>query len=124
MKATELRIGNLLKVGEFYWHVDSIVNNGQFEVYFKENDNYSHWLNAEPIPLTKEWLFALGFNVFESMSDGSETIYKEDLGYRVSYYKTNFFFGMSYDDYNVTLLYVHQLQNLYFALTGEELTVK
>ena len=28
------------------------------------------------------------------------------------------------EDKNINIKYVHQLQNLYFALTGEELTIK
>lgn len=31
---------------------------------------------------------------------------------------------LCYKEYNIEIKYVHQLQNLYFALTGEELTIK
>ena len=68
----------------------------------------------EPIPLTEEWLLKLGFKYFLDTK-----IYAID----------NFFIekepdnkiAVMYDYLNKSVEYVHQLQNLYFALTGEEL---
>lgn len=65
-----------------------------------------------PIPLTDEWLVNMGFN--KRSPEG----YWYDLN-RISIniptieYKNNWI--------EINLQYVHQLQNLYFALTGEEL---
>ncbi len=66
---------------------------------------------VEPIPLTKKWLKALGFEK------------------KPGYYILDRFvlldcvdgFLLGDIDLNVKIKYVHQLQNLYFALTGEEL---
>jgi len=80
-----------------------------------------------PIPLTEEWLIKLGL-LFKS-----KNLY--------GYFEYDFpydSFKITYDssdpdpDYQIIfegnglayVKYVHQLQNLYFALTGEELTIK
>lgn len=67
----------------------------------------------EPIPLTEEWFYKFGFsksNVwFEK--NGIELFNIADLYFRAKY------------PIKADVKFVHQLQNLYFALTGEELTV-
>jgi len=80
--------------------------------------------DAEPIPLTREWLEKFGlfkYNnawVFEMPEErqylGGFSIF--DYGNRLAYNTS--------DIINPPLEFVHQLQNLYFALTGEELTLK
>lgn len=113
---TELRIGNLLKVDSFYWTVESIISN-PFELYFAENDKYDHSLNAEPIPITEEWLSRFGFETF-----GKWFILKNlpKIQISISLYYNKCTIG-SDEEYYVNIQHVHQLQNLYFALTGEEL---
>ena len=71
----------------------------------------------EPIPLTEEWLERFGFE-------------KRKISYLYGYgnflydYRLKLWtwYGIQLHDYLIT--YVHQLQNLYFALTGEELQLK
>ena len=125
MKATELRIGNLvIYVGICNSRFNKI---GEFEIqpyhfgYLFELEDALDLL--EPIPLTEEWLLKFGFeklcstekgfkqNVY-SMRNPSLQIYELSKGYGVSFWIGN------------ELKYVHQLQNLYFALTNEELTFK
>lgn len=87
--------------------------------------------DVNPISITEEWLFRFGFT-------------KEDVGENhVRYFKgEGLLFGVEFinhpNEQNQIIitpshvwdasytgspcLYVHQLQNLYFALTGEELT--
>lgn len=70
-----------------------------------------------PVPVTEDWLLNLGF-------------IKHVLGYKKNkvliHYsiklKDHFFF--SYSITYVNIHHIHQLQNLYFALTGEELKIK
>lgn len=68
-----------------------------------------------PIPLTEEWLVKLGFERIESITQ------KDGLTIRG---RKNF--EVYVHDYNKDLRieWVHQLQNLYFALVGEELKAK
>ena len=106
MKANELRIGNLLSVN---WKNDLVIVTGEI---INEVENYEH--EYHPIQLTEEWLMKFGFKL-----------------YGESYWKGNFkynsiqcfeYFGIPIHD--SLIRYVHQLQNLHFTLTGEELTIK
>lgn len=87
--------------------------------------------NLSPIPLTEEWLLRLGFKKYGSddgteqwwlMEKSSESYTGEICLLSLSWhcYK-NFFF---YKSLNHKIYHVHQLQNLYHALSGQELTIK
>lgn len=77
------------------------------------------WKSLKPIPLTEKWLESFGFEKIQgwmwksgiSLRPKSEFI---DLEYG----------GYILDAYDIHIDYVHTLQNLYFALTGEELKLK
>ena len=111
MKAEELRIGNL---------VHDVLNNNAKRIN-QENlcDFANGYVSFEPIPLTEEWLLKFGFD--ETIVEGYP-IYQSDKGFIVEYYKDESVFLIL--DFEVRIKYVHQLQNLYFALTGLELTIK
>lgn len=68
----------------------------------------------KPIELTEEWLLKLGFIIDNGwFKIGYLKLFPiRDLYYRAIVPITK------------DIKYVHQLQNLYFALTGEELTIK
>ena len=68
----------------------------------------------EPIPLTPEILETCGF-VFES---GIDYVIKE-TGFAVYFDDGNC--ELANHDYPVHIKHLHQLQNLFFALTGTEL---
>lgn len=72
----------------------------------------------EPIPLTPEILEKCGF-IKVLMHDGFYDYVKNGINISMPYFEYHFNDG----DSNTTLATLHQLQNLYFALTGEELTV-
>ena len=119
MKANELRIGNYVMETIYDFEPKQIVFQS---VNFTQPDDY-----YSPIPLTEEWLVKFGFNknIHTSYSDGTEHGFKI-----ISYH----LLGISYNEYQkvwyfngkqiLDIQYVHQLQNLYFALTEEELTFK
>lgn len=119
MKASELRIGNLVYVGNKLRHVCGTIDKTIQHNYHPQNSTYSenYENECEPIPLTEEWLVKFGF----------ENFYNEFLS-------SNGYFDLIFNDDKVSLRvegqwlsleikYVHQLQNLYFALTNEELTL-
>lgn len=122
MKANEFRIGNLVLMdGKEVGGISEIRSNHSKILYKGEvNGDISprlsliEFIRLEPIPLTEEWLVRFGFRKINT------TWFK--LG--------NFAVNISLDVewggnwMGVRLKYVHQLQNLYFALTGEELTIK
>ena len=136
MKENELRIGNLVQLSQEgfdevrdminedssqypkcitnYATVSSISSCPEVELY-KDGCDLYHWNfdSISGIPLTEQWLIRLGFekiginynmsifNVYRRKSD-NKLLYRNNV-------------------YAVELKHVHQLQNLYFALTGEEL---
>jgi hypothetical protein len=67
------------------------------------------------IPLTEEWLLRLGVN---RQTSNHHTVYHND---RVLFQLYNGALVIEGISMPLKLEYVHQLQNLYFALTGEEL---
>lgn len=116
MKASELRIGNLVK-----W------NGNDYEVslntFYTEVSSNSMLEELSPIPLTEEWLVKLGFEFdvfYQKHSNGIICIYWLDKVCLVSWckYHRQDLLRYKYPEY------VHELQNLYFALKGEELTIK
>lgn len=127
MNANELRIGNLVGIGENALHADG----GKNQIYeiselktdvvqFKMFHSSEYYKDLAPIPLTEEILLKLGFE----KKSGSE-FKNERFIYRFKQ-RDLIIEGFEYD-YNGILCYpefVHQLQNIYFALTGEELQLK
>jgi hypothetical protein len=110
MEAKDLRIGNWVNFGETQVQVDVITE--------YEPDNRLI-VKCTPIPLTEEWLkkfwFEEGYeNLYWTKDEALFQIENGELGY--NHVWDNAFTGAS-------VKYVHQLQNLYFALTGTELTV-
>lgn len=109
MKASELRIGNLID------------NNGKVKSVVASDFLDRKWLCFEPIIITEDWLVKFGFKKGHMIEYGDYTpYYKENFE---AIYLTNH--GFVYSPYRpsgeIPVKYIHQLQNLYFALTGEEL---
>ena len=74
----------------------------------------------DPIPITEEWLLNFGF---EKVPDGWYMFgEKDDIKFDISYI-TDCVIYFYCCGRTRTLKYVHQVQNLYIALTGEELTL-
>ncbi len=129
MEAKELRIGNFVKEVVYkdecmaagynpIKEVDRISDNGITftDCYFQVIDL------IEPIPLTEEWLVKFGFE------DNDYTFDKGDFqiswGLRIvsSGVRSSFYLdGYIPESFKIKIEHIHQLQNLYFALTGEEL---
>lgn len=114
MKPNELRIGNWVNTMHGYGRINEIgMCGGGFTIEHGYHDE--DWL--EPIPLTPEIL---------ERAMGSERYIK--AGEIIKGFKDGYLFGFSDNEYGMEefteLKYLHQLQNLYFALTGEELEVK
>ena len=121
IKYTELRCGNL---HEYYiedkhderkaWWEISVIDPDDIKYLQKHpEDNFYRF-----IPLSEEWLIRAGF---EKYSDKEFYIYTSKEN-EVRFYKSDSDWNLAY--FITETRYVHQLQNLYFALTGEELTFK
>lgn len=103
MGEQELRIGNLVEIDGSVLEL----NRKRFE-YAVCKDCCS---GIKPIPLTEEWLLKFGFKEVEGVFVKR---YLKLLAIRDLYWRANF-------PIIVDVIHIHQLQNLYFALTGEEL---
>lgn len=116
MEANELRIGNWVKCSEIV-DVDKTreISCWDFGTYLSTDPEY-----YIPIPLTEEWLRSFGF------VNGTTEKLKEVTHASIQYsaIEKMYHLYLGHHSLSVYLKYVHQLQNLYFALTGEELTIK
>lgn len=118
MESTELRYGNYIEcygVIHKLWYLD-----GDTIVIGDDETPTCTVEDAKPIPLTQVWLRKFGF---EGRNDtfsknGFEMFGIEAVSYHPCYDWTGVKVGMR------CLEYVHQLQNLFFAITGEELELK
>ena len=117
IKANELRIGNYLLMGGRIIKISGILKNG---FYFGEHGYATNIINwFEPISLTEEWLLKFGFE-----KTNNPTLYSHKSV--CMKHNTTSYYPVAFDDGGAfsigkNIQYVHQLQNLYFALTGEEL---
>ncbi len=135
MKANELRVGNWVVIPTYTTphEVQSIRWDGIGEGVDKAGDlccEYD-WVDIEPIPLTEEWLKRFGFwqtapSIFESNKFNNHEWLEldRDDGFNVFYRQNNLGAGEDVVLLGNPLKHVHQLQNLYFALTGDELQCK
>lgn len=125
LKECELRIGNQLLGGKVV-----SINSDSFTV----NDGYQNWtssimttkwINEQPIPLTEELLLRCGFELtntkrkqyFKWVNRGRKLRVLRGIkrvGYRFFATSEGFYFDCQY---------LHQLQNLYWILCGEELNI-
>lgn len=129
MKANELRIGNLVKcLGEERELIGITKHNGSNETAL----HYAEFkgvipiklFHLKPIPLTEEWLLKFGFNDATGGwggSQGSERFYEKGI-VEIQTYDSDDKWHLK-GQFEVKFKYVHQLQNLYFALCGEELEI-
>ena len=114
MKASELRINN--------WYKNMSIDNPFNQIKYGHEIDYVA-VYCEPIPLTEEWLLKFGFikkyQTFEFKGlniDGTVVHFSFDK-WRSEYDIEN----CDFTEIPAECKYVHQLQNLYFALTNEEL---
>lgn len=107
MKVNELRIGNYI--------FDKWGNVHEVNLFtLKEINEIPKSHGYKPIPLTEDWLLKFEFNK-NGNEWGKEILF-------VSYKKNNELFLNLCDMYlSFSLKYVHQLQNLYFALKQKEI---
>lgn len=147
----ELRIGNILQsrdkdgdgsiivVKEFsLGGINPFVSQAGYEYeYSYEKTDYYDWFWGAPIELSTEWLEKLGFIKEESSDDEEREIWSYQIANQVSLYydkahdEDQPWYIASFDNNNLYQQgfwnqpkYVHQVQNLVWSLSGEELTIK
>lgn len=120
LKATELMVGNYLhdRLGNLC-KVQKIEHDGNIDAPTIKGAITA--IPNKPIPLTEDWLKAFGFEEeINQITEISRTYIKGNIWFfqdnETKEYSVNFF-----NDCVVKFQYVHQLQNLYYCLTGTQL---
>lgn len=130
LQTKDLRLNNLLEVDGVIIQVGKIEEK-HITWNLSKNDKLRVWnpflsINDErikPIPLTEEWIVKFGFKKIDhhrfkiqpSQYDWFYTYSIHDNAFR--FYVEDTILCLN------TIFYVHQLQNLYFALNGEDLVL-
>ena len=138
IKPEELRIGNYVFIdkallNELADDLGEIIESEYFKVSLIDRMFCNVIINGKevefqlvdlnPIPLTEEWLIKFGFSqvfITDPQEPGAESKYWKGYFKIISHSGESF--SLYYNDKPVNIKYIHQLQNLYFALTGKELT--
>jgi hypothetical protein len=129
----ELRIRNLVQLNEEILTVETIFEyTNDFHTRNKNGKSLYNSIQVQPIPLTQEWLEKFGARYYIGTVDSYYlplTNLKCELHFEV-YVKNNgqdivtTIKGQFCELILDPIKAVHQLQNLYFTLAGDELTLK
>lgn len=134
IKSNDLRLGNFFYMnieGRIQYHKVSVISENSIAAIDKDGARFVGLSenSLKPIPLTPEILEKCGFidrsgSIPNRMSFGVTMFKRLEL----VWYAQDSFIRYQTKSEGFTLpfehvKYLHQLQNLYFALTGEELTV-
>lgn len=124
--AKELMIGSYVKDGSRIGKV-TMISKSRIKVKLEhslvviDTQLDCKMLDVQPIPITEDWLLRFGF---EKESDLSFSIINK---LQIDLISNKFSFYMKWGNIMrqiSTIKHIHQLQNLYFALTGEELSYR
>lgn len=140
MKPQELRIGNIVKIDDEYLgpiegKVTSLKESGEAELLLSVSKGNGRCFvcgsdDIFPIPITEELLEKCGF---ERNNDMSPDILDLGKGRLVYMFKNTYGWILQYVRYGVgydetvsknIVMFVHQLQNAYYLVTGKELEIK
>ena len=130
MRASEFRIGNYLRdklTGELLSLIELSENKYGFYVINRAKYPLHDGWEAEPIPLTEEWLLKFHSNdeIEKSVRFPNEiTIYDRFLFIWKEAYKYWYVVTSNHKEYLTKIEFVHEYQNFIFALTDTELIIK
>lgn len=124
MKANELREGNWVMSDS---NKEYRIGLSDFADWYWDHNSHEFGQHIHPIPLTEEWLIKFGFE-----SDDKDFFNKDGFDFDLTrhgerwvlaHYDNEAHSSCSFFAHDL-IQNVHQLQNLFYALTGEELTIK
>ena len=124
MIVNELRVGNYVTTGKKEWIISVVsdsnevrVTDGKFTAIAQIPINEIH-----PIPLTEEWLLNFGFD--KPNSKRPYHFKKSSTEFLWSEYQYELkCFCNDINMFSFPCKYVHTFQNIYYSITGQELTI-
>lgn len=125
INAKELRIGNLVE----YKITDKFDERKEWWEVSEIDADDIHWLSKvdekdedfRPMSITKEILLKFGYRIDGDIFFKNNSLLRF-IGNEV-FYSRGEIDNAEFQEYISSVKYVHELQNLHFALTGRELTV-
>ena len=133
MKANELRVGNYVNIMNDTVDMEYVktivtIRRNFVEIECNEDQDSFQYHEIQPIPITEYWLLGFGFELVEDAGDIKGYKLPGLSTFEVELNHQDIALNVCVDEYCTTVMYdekffayVHQLQNLYFALRGEEL---
>ena len=120
MKASDVRIGNYIY---FKNGIDTVLGT---EMEYIMSNHTRRWekKHITPISITEEWLLKFGFVKAGTVFRMKIENYIRELEYNIECDCFGMIDNHETIYFSWNLKHVHTLQNLYFALTGEELKIK
>ena len=120
MKANQLRIGNLVYCKGIIDIIGGVEDNNYYtEKHYHGNTNE----DLKPIPLTEEWLFKCAFIKLDDLDEVYYTLGNNEFHIKIED-KVFWIYFDEQPNHPITCVFnLHQLQNLYFALTENELNI-
>ncbi len=116
IQAKEVRIGNLVEFNGEVFEIESISRDLPNIKLDSRGIGVVPWVSLNGVTLTEEWLVKFGFEF-----NVDYVIFKN--GFTICFEKQGSWLNCFLESIGIEILYVHQLQNLYFALTAQELTL-
>ena len=125
MKPNEVRFVNLVKYKGKVYKIAAITEEYPYLNTTEFGDGVVEWGDLEGIELNEEWLIKFGFKKVKDISISAKSFHYENGKCWIYLIENGFEFELITlsERHNSckTYKYVHQLQNLYFALTDREL---
>lgn len=127
MNVKDYRIGNLVEydTDDLSWQTHEV---SLFDLIVLELlPDVEHY---RPIPITEEWLQKLGFSIENDYGGKDNDCKTATIGFGERQFdiyierKQNHFLYWLENGHSIELKYVHQLQNLYHSLFGDELSLQ
>lgn len=113
MKSDDLRNGN--------WILNGINEEFQANIYTIQNFDKSILSGFKPIALSKKWLIKFGFQYIDDLEIWRLEFGLDSYEFVGSPNKICLIYGNKYLNQNINK--VHEFQNIYFSITGNEIEI-
>lgn len=121
MKANDVRLKNLVKYQGEVYQIAAITEEYPYLNTTEFGDGVVEWSNLQGVEITEEWLLKFGFTKSFAVTNFAIQIEAGVMDLMPS--NIIGYYVYIEDNWICTIEYVHELQNLYFIITGQELII-